>query len=124
MTAELSFGQWLRDAKREKVTLDEDGKLDWRDPRYKELMGKYHDVWLAELKQYRRAKKTTDIANALEAIKTAGYVCRLMCQENAHIQAISKHGVKMSYYATSGTIAGYYGTDYEGLDQFISLLGR
>lgn len=124
MTVELSFGQWLRDVKREKVTLDEDGKLDWRDPRYKELMDKYHDAWFAELKQYRRAKKTADIANALEAIKAAGYACRLMCQENAHIQAISKHGVKMSYYATSGTIAGYDGTDCNGLDCFITLLSR
>lgn len=124
MTEELSFGQWLRDVKHESITLDDDGKLSWRDPRYEELMNKHHDAWLNELKQYRRAKKAADIANALEAIKAAGYACRLMCQQNAHIQAISKHGVKMSYYATSGTIAGYDGTDCNGLDCFITLLNR
>lgn len=71
-----------------------------------------------------RAEKGRLISSALEKIKNNGYVCKLLNYDNAHIQAISKSGKKMSYYACSDTITGYAGTDVQGIDWLIKLLNE
>lgn len=121
---EMTFGQYIRDVKHEPVTLMQNGSISYSDPKREAVETKYHDSWESKRAQYRLAKKQAAISDSLEAIKAAGYKAHLMNYENACIQAISKHGVKVAYYATSGTIAGYYGTDIMGLDCLIDLLGR
>lgn len=107
---------------------DEEFELSWPD--YAEMHGLpvddegYKNAWWDEHVAISERVKARKIIRALDAIKAAGYRCRLMCSDNAHIQAISKHGKKMSYYAGTGTITGYLNTPLEGIDDFIDLLGR
>ncbi|MBP9987997.1 MAG: hypothetical protein KBT46_00710 [Ruminococcus sp.] len=69
-----------------------------------------------------RAEKGNIVAKALEKIKLNGFNAELKCWDNAHILATSKSGKKMSYYALTGTIAGYDGSDIHGVDNLIELL--
>ena len=107
---------------------DEEFESSWSD--YAEKHGLpvddegYKNAWCDERVAIRERAKARKIIRALDAIEAAGYRCRLMCSDKAHIQAISKHGKEMSYDADTGTIIGYLHTPYEGIDDFIDLLGR
>lgn len=66
--------------------------------------------------------KETIILDALEVIKKNGFECRLLNKQNGHIQAISKNGIILNFYPTTGTIAGYDYDSIQGLDCLLSLL--
>lgn len=118
---ELSFGAWCNKTKGTDIKLTEFGEIDWRDPRKEEIKSQYHDLWMAEREEFILRDKNEKITNALQSLKAEGIKCELSNYQNAHIKAITKHGVLMSYYATTGTIAGYAHTSVNGLDEFIRL---
>lgn len=62
------------------------------------------------------------ILDALDTIKKNGYDCRLLNMQNGHIQCLSKHGVKVNFYPTTGTIAGYDWEKISGLDALLQIL--
>ena len=120
----MTFGQWLNNVKKENVILTVAGELSWEEPRKDEVMQRWHDIWMDQRKQYRLQEKNEQITHALEAIKAKGFQAILKNYDNGHIMARSRSGKLMSYYATTGTITGYWGTAIEGLDEFIRLLGE
>ena len=117
----MTFGEWCNFTKGTNLTLDKCNEIAWNDPKKGAAITLYHDIWINERKSYVLKAKTRSISSALEALKKAGIKCELANYQNGHIKAKSKHGIKMSYYATTGTIAGYLGTSVEGLDEFIEL---
>lgn len=121
---EMSFGEWCNATKGMALTLTEYGDIYWRDDGKKEAMEQYFDLWKAERKEYTIRDKNERITHALQCLKNEGIKCRLCDYQNGHIQAITGHGIKLSYYATTGTIAGYKDTSVEGLEEFIRLCKR
>lgn len=95
------------------IAITRDDKDEWE---------KEHSEWLKEKRQYFYQEKNEQIMNALEAIKASGFTAELKNFDNAHIQAISKSGKKMSFYAGTGTIVGYGDTNIKGIDEFKRLL--
>lgn len=119
---EMNFGEWVNTTKGENVMLDAIGDISWSDPRKDEVTKRWHQVWIEQRKAHRLQKKNEQITHALEAIKASGFNCLLKCWDNGHILTRSKSGKPLSYYATTGTIAGYYDTPVAGLDEYIRLL--
>jgi len=119
---QMTFGQWCNETKGTTLTLTEYGEIDWRDKAKKYVMERYHDLWMAERKEFVLRDKNEKINNALMNLKKAGFECVLSNYQNGHIKAKNRHGVIMSYYATTGTIAGYLGTNVQGIDEFIRIL--
>lgn len=117
----MTFFEWCNATKGNGLTLTEYGDVDYRNPMRKLVTEQYHDLWMAECKEYRLRSKNQKIASALQAIKAEGIECVLSSYQSGHIKAKSKHGVVYSYYATTGTIAGYKDTNVSGLDEFIKL---
>lgn len=113
----MSFGEWLNATKGLNVNVDTSGHIS---PRRKDLEEKYFQEYLNESRDYE-SKKHEHIAQALAALKAEGIKCKLMCQQNGHINAVTKHGIILAYYATTGTIAGYDKKTYAGLDSLIEL---
>lgn len=117
----MTFFEWCNATKLTGLILDEYGNVDYKNPMRKQVTDQYHDLWVAECKEYRLRSKNQKITSALQAIKSDGIQCVLCSYQSGHIKAKSRHGVVYSYYATTGTIAGYKGTNTEGLDEFIKL---
>lgn len=118
---DMTFGEWCNSTKGTNLKLTEYGEIDWRDSQKAQATDQYHDLWIAERKEYKLREKNQKITNALESLKKEGIKCVLSNYQNGHIKAKSKHGRILSYYATTGTIAGYMDTTVEGLDSFIAL---
>lgn len=118
----MTFFEWCNAAHCTGLILNEYGDVDYRNPLRKTVTEQYHDLWKAELKEYRLRNKNQRISSALEAIKSEGFECILSSYQSGHIKAKSRHGIVYSYYATTETIAGYKGTNVRGLDEFIKLL--
>ena len=121
---EMTFGEWCNSTKGENLNLDEYGQIDWRDSNKQTVTDLYHDLWIAERQEYVLRNKIEKIVNALESLKKHGIECKLCNYQNAHIKAKTKHGVILSYYATTETIAGYADTSVRGLDEFIRLCSK
>ena len=120
----MTFGEWCNATKGTNLSLNDYGEIDWRDPQKSQVTEQYHDLWKAERKEYTLRDKNRKITNALESLKKHGIESVLCNYQNGHIKAKTKHGVILSYYATTGTIAGYRDTAVEGLDAFIELCNR
>lgn len=118
----MTFGEWCNATKGTNLKLNEYGEIIWNDPGKAYATQQYHELWMAESKAYRLAEKNNKIVNALESIKKHGFECVLCSYQNGHIKAKTKHGRILSYYATTGTIAGYGETPVKGLDNFIAML--
>lgn len=118
---ELTFGQWCNKTKGMNLQLTEFGGIDWREPKKDEAMLQYHELWMAERQAYILKEKNENITNAMQSLKKEGIECVLCNYQNGHIKAKTKHGIILSYYATTETIAGYKDTDIKGLDEFIRL---
>lgn len=124
MTSEeydMTFGQWCNTTKGTNLKLTEFGDIDWQEPKKSEAMSQYHELWIAERQAYVLQEKNESITNAIQSLKKEGIECVLCNYQNAHIKAKTKHGVILSYYATTETIAGYKDTTVTGLDEFIRL---
>lgn len=121
---DMTFGQWCNETKGLALALTEFGDIDYREPRRAEAVEQYHDLWIAERKEYLLRDKNEKINAALMNLRAEGIECVLSNYQNGHIKAKNRHGVVMSFYATTGTIAGYKDTNVEGLDDFIRLLKR
>ena len=117
----MTFFEWCNATKGTGLTLTEYGDVDYRNPMRKLVTEQYHDLWMAECKEYRLRSKNQKITSALQAIKAEGIECVLSSYQSGHIKAKSKHGVVYSFYATTGTIAGYKDTSISGLDELIKL---
>ena len=65
-------------------------------------------------------KREVKVLHAQEVIRKAGFVCVLLNQQNGHLQCYTKRGNKVSYYPSTGTIAGY--DTVEGLDDLLKVL--
>ncbi|MBR1750911.1 MAG: hypothetical protein IJ740_08535 [Ruminococcus sp.] len=118
---QMTFGEWCNTTKGTSLKLTQFGEIDYTDQNKFVVTEQFHDLWEAERKEYRLREKNRKITNALENLKAEGVECVLSSYQSGHIKAKSKHGVIYSYYATTGTIAGYYGTNICGLDEFIKL---
>lgn len=88
---------------------------------YRRLVDEHEDEYFQELREFNLFEKKHKIELALEVLKNNGIRARLMNAQNGHILATSKRGIKYSYYAGTGTIAGYYNTSVFGLDWLIKL---
>jgi hypothetical protein len=75
-----------------------------------------------ECRHFCYQQKHDDIVKALRAIRASGHEARLANFTNSCITANSKRGAKLTYFACSGTIQGYGGTNVHGIDCFIKLL--
>lgn len=117
----MTFGEWCNATKGMSLRLDKFGDIMWDEKDKKAAMEQWHDLWQAELKAYRLEEKNLAITVALEGLKKHGIECKLCSYQNGHIRAKTAHGRILSYYATTGTIAGYGGTTVEGFDKFIEL---
>lgn len=117
----MTFGEWCNATKGTALKLDKYNEIAWDEAKKEATKTLYHDAWMLERKDYTLKSKTRAISSALEALKKAGIKCELANYQNGHIKAMSIHGISMSYYATTGTIAGYSDTTIEGIDEFISL---
>lgn len=73
--------------------------------------------------EYQRHKESV-ILDALEVIKKNGYKCQLMNRQNGHIQAVSKNGIVLNFYPTTGTIAGYDSEAINGMDMLLQILAN
>ena len=117
----MQFGEWCNSTQNEHLSLGQFGEILYTDSRRDEAIRLYHDLWEAERKEYRLRIKNQKITNALESLKKQGIECELSSYQNGHIKAKTKHGRILSYYATTETIAGYFGTKVKGLDEFIRI---
>lgn len=117
----MTFGEWCNNTKGMSLALNEYGEILWNDRNKASAVEQWHDLWCAERKAYRLEEKNLLIVTALEGLKKQGIECKLCSYQNGHIKAKTVHGRILSYYATTGTIAGYNGTMVEGLDKFIEL---
>lgn len=120
-----TFAEWCRDVKGHKnIVLTKEGDWTYHEG-VKEIRDKckelYWDEWMCLRKDFCARKKEYQITNALESIKRNGIVCKLNNWQNGCITALSKHGRTLTYYATTGTIAGYGETSVKGLEMFIAL---
>ena len=117
-----SFEIWM--ARRKKFIAKENRPKDYCDYWKKVLRSSEvsKQVYTAEREQFHYQQKQEQIMHALETLAANGIEAQLACFDNCHIIAKSKSGKKMSYYAGSGTITGYYGTQINGLDEYIRLL--
>lgn len=115
---EMTFGQWCNSVHGMNLALNDFGDIDWRDPKRREAE-MYKELWLQSRQEYVLRTKNEKIMTALQAIRKAGFWCELCNYQNGHIIAKSRHGITHSYYATTGTIAGYRDTSVNGLDEFI-----
>ena len=120
----MSFGEWCNSTKGTALKLTKYGEIEWNDPGKSDAVAQYHDLWMAERREYTLREKNERITHALQSLKNEGIKCRLCDYQNGHIQAFTRHGIKLSYYATTGTIAGYKDTFVEGLEEFIRLCKR
>ena len=123
MTAEqyeMSFGQWCNRIQGMNLMLTEYGDIDWREPKNRDAE-QYKVLWVNLRHEFSLRAKNEKIMNALQAIRKAGFDGSLCNYQNGHIKAKSKHGIVYSYYATTGTIAGYRDTCVNGLDEFIRM---
>lgn len=77
---------------------------------------------MCERRAYHFQAKNELIVHALEALTARGFKPVLSCYDNGHIKTKSKRGKTLSYYATTGTIAGYLGTNINGIEEYIRLL--
>lgn len=118
---DMTFGEWCNTTKGTGLQLTEYKEIHWLEPRKQMVTDQYHDLWVAERKEFLLRDKNERITMALQSLKKEGIECVLSNYQNAHIKAKTKHGVILSYYATTGTIAGYWGTTVEGLDEFIRI---
>ena len=90
---------------------------------WKKVSEPIEKLWMNEREHFRLEYKQLRISNALETLKARGITsARLANFDNACITAISKSGKRMTYYAGTGTIAGYGYTPIRGIDKFIELL--
>ena len=117
----LHFGEWCNSVKGMGLKLTNSGTIDFSEPKREEAKEKYWDHWINERKYFRLQKKNEEIINALISLKNQGIKCRLCSFTNGHIQAVTKGGSVLSYYVTTGTISGYWGTHINGLDELIRL---
>lgn len=117
----MTFGEWCNKTKGTKLKLNQFGDIDFRDKGKQSAVDQYHDLWTAERKAFVLQDKNEKITNALQSLKKQGIKCVLSNYQNGHIKAETKHGIILSYYATTGTIAGYLWTNVEGLDEFIRM---
>lgn len=120
----MTFGEWCNATKGTNLKLTKYGEIHWEEWKKQEVTEQYHDLWMAERKEFVLRDKNEKISNALMSLKAEGIECVLSNYQNAHIKAKNRHGVIMSYYATTGTITGYRDTTVEGLDEFIRLLKK
>jgi hypothetical protein len=118
---DMTFGEWCNRTKGTNLKLDTFGGIAWNEQDKESAVDQYHDLWMAERKAYLLQEKNEQIVSALESIRKHGIECVLCNYQNGHIKAKTKHGRILSYYATTGTIAGYWGTTVEGLDCFIEM---
>lgn len=122
---EMTFAEWCKYVKkRSDIVLEEDGHFSYgykmskiRDECYKV----YYDEWMYLREDFWLRKKHYLITNALESLRKNGIECRLNNWQNGCITAMTKNGRKMTYYATTETIAGYGETTMSGLETFIAL---
>lgn len=117
----MAFGEWCNAVMGTAYKLTEFGDIDYRDPGRREAYDQYHELWMQVRKSYVFRDKNEKITSALLALRKAGIDCHLCSYQNGHIKAISRHGVVYSYYATTGTIAGYNGTEVSGLESLLRL---
>lgn len=120
----MTFGQWCNETKGATLLLDKFKEIAWNEKKKSEYTKRYHDEWMREREGYRLKDKDMKITTALESLRAQGITCILSDYASGHIRAKNRHGVSMSYYATTGTITGYGGTSVKGIDEFIRLLKR
>lgn len=118
----LTFDEWLSDKKLCTITFNQYGFANPTDE-YIEASNIYYQPWLELRRVYRYFRKSEQITTALRKIKQAGFAPILANYENGCIKTKSGDHY-FAYYATTGTIAGYGGTQYEGIDNYIDLLNR
>lgn len=75
-----------------------------------------------DLPNLRYREKNEVIRNAIEVLCTRGYRAVLKDPTNGCIRVFGRNGRAVTYYATTGTIAGYMNTPIEGIDGVIELL--
>ena len=118
---EMTFGEWCNHTQHTDLKLNVFGDIDFRDTEKDKVTDKFYDLWTSERREYVKRIKEENITNALQSLRKEGIKCELCCYQNAHIKAMTKHGVILNYYATTGTIAGYRDTSIEGLEELIRL---
>lgn len=122
---ELTFCQWCNRTKGTEIITTSFGEYIYNPDNkklYEESKQKYYDEWMAQRKDYVLKEKEFAISNALMTLKNAGVEATLANHQNACIKARARNGRKYTYYATTGTIAGYRGTSVDGLDELIRML--
>lgn len=117
------FALWLVKCKGVPIEVNDTGHfLGSMDKKQREeLETTFQPEWWALRRDYNAKRKEHSITNALESLKRNGIPCKLNNFQNGCITATSKHGRTLTYYATTETIAGYYGTSTRGLEEFIKL---
>lgn len=125
---ELTFAEWCKYIKKhDEIVLDKYGDfaMESKTSGIKEKYVKlYHEQWIFLLHDFRLREKHYKISNALESIRRNGIECTLNNWQNGCITAKTKNGRILTYYATTGTIAGYRETTMKGLETFIDLCRR
>lgn len=122
---EMSFAEWCKYVKnRSDIILDKFRDFSYSDKMFKtkdECYKVYWEEWMYLCADFRLRKKHYLITNALESLRKNGIECKLNNWQNGCITAMTKNGRIMTYYATTGTIAGYGETTMSGLETFITL---
>lgn len=117
----MSFGEWCNATQGTHLKLTPYGDIDFRDGGKHDATAQYMELWKQERQEYVLREKNQRIMTALQALRVRDIEVRLCNYQNGHIKARSAHGIIYSYYATTGTIAGYKDTSVAGLDEFIRL---
>lgn len=81
-----------------------------------------YDEYIKERQRFCYQQKHDNIVNALRSIRASGHEARLADFSSSCITSKSKRGAKLTYFASTGVIQGYGGTNVHGIDCFIKLL--
>ena len=122
---DLTFAQYAVKHNIADIKLDENGSVLYEANNkriYNEAKEKYFDWWLEQRKERYQFDKEEAIKSAIARIKAKGLEYEVKSYQNAHINVKSKHSKTIfAYYATTGTIAGYWGTPVNGVERLIEL---
>lgn len=74
--------------------------------------------------EYCRGNKEVIITEVLDILAKNGYNAVLKNKENGHIWIKTDLNVVISYYPTTGTIAGYDWNQHRGIESVLAILNR